>query len=92
MSARVVAVLIDILAKVFPAVEPLTPRLISLFLTRYLRRLKFKGLILSYKTRVKRPSRLHYLATVDIDLTEKQTELALTRFLEEIAHGGDFLG
>lgn len=83
MSTRITSALIDIFSKVFPAIEPLTPGLFSLFLTRYLRRWKTKGSILSYRTRVKRLGKLHYLATVDIEVTRKQTELALKRFLEE---------
>ena len=83
MSTRVMATLVDLFAKVFPAIEPLTPSLISVFLRRYLRRLKAKGSILSYNTRVKRVSKLRYLVTVDINVTQKQTELALTRFLKK---------
>jgi hypothetical protein len=83
MSERVTTALIDIFAKIFPAIEPLTPRLFSLFLTRYLRRWKANGSILSYKARVKRLGKQHYLATVDIEVTRKQTEQALKRLLEE---------
>jgi hypothetical protein len=82
MSTKVTATLVDLFAKLFPAVEPLTPRFVSLFLTRYLRRWKTKGSILSYKTRVKRLGKLHYRIDVDIDVTEKQAEIALKRALK----------
>ena len=83
MSTKVTATLVDLFAKLFPAVEPLTPRFVSLFLTRYLRRWKTEGSILSYKTRVKRLGKLHYRINVDIDVTQKQAEIALKRALKE---------
>jgi hypothetical protein len=83
MSTKVTAALIDLFAKLFPAVEPLAPRFVSLFLTRYLRRWKTEGSILSYRTRVKRLGKLHYRVDVDIDVAQKQAETALKRALEE---------
>lgn len=83
MSTKVMARLVDLFAKLFPAIEPLTPRFVSLFLTRYLRRWKSEGLILSYRTRVARLGKLHYRIILDIDITQKQTEIALRKALVE---------
>ena len=52
--------------------EPLTPRVVSYYLARRLKRWKQQGLILDYKTRTKRLGKFHYKTQIDLDLNSDQ--------------------
>ena len=52
--------------------EPLTPRVVSYYLARRLKKWKQQGLILDYKTRTKRLGKFHYKTQIDLDLNSDQ--------------------
>ena len=72
MSSRVSARLIAVLVDLFPFLEPFVPPFLSLYLTRQLSAWKEMGLISDYGKRVRRVGRLHYVVSVDVELTQKQ--------------------
>jgi hypothetical protein len=77
MSSRVSVRLMGVLVGLFPLLEPFVPPFISLYLSRQLSRWKDLGLISSYSRSVKRLGRLHYQASIDLELTEKQLDRVL---------------
>lgn len=64
--------------------EPLFPQFVSVSVRRQLKDLKTKGLILGYKTRVRRLGKLHYRVVVDMDLTQPQVELILREVSDRV--------
>lgn len=63
----------------FSIVEPLTPRAVSFYMARYLRKWKNRNLILGYRIRTRRLGKLHYKIIVDLDLTPEQAGRILGR-------------
>jgi hypothetical protein len=78
MSARVTREFIRLFIDLFSIFEPIAPPIVSLYLGRRLHRWKNAGLISDYKSTIQRKHRLHYVLTVDFDLTEKQADRLMT--------------
>ena len=83
MGARVTSGFVQLFIDLFSILEPLAPPLMSLYIRRRLNRWRDAGLISSYSSGIKRVGRLHYVITVDLDLTQKQTDGLLTRILSQ---------
>ena len=64
--------------------EPATPRLISYYVGRTLKRWKQENRILKYKTRTKRLGEFHYKTQIDMDLTDDQTAYLLDELTKKI--------
>jgi transcription initiation factor IIE alpha subunit len=79
MSSKVVERFTGVLATFFPVLEPLTPRYVSFYVRRRLRRLKNRGLLINYRTRTKRIGKLHYKIEVELDLTPEQASRLVRR-------------
>ena len=77
MSSRVNATLMGVFIGLFPFLEPFVPPFVSLYLSRQLTRWKRLGLISDYRRSVKRIGRLHYEASIDLELTQKQLDSIL---------------
>jgi len=74
MSSRVAVRLMGVLVDLSPFLEPFVPPFVSLILSRQLSRWKDLGLISSYSRSVRRLGRLHYEASIDVELTQKQLD------------------
>jgi hypothetical protein len=68
-----------VLVDMFPFLEPFVPPFVSLYLSRQLIRWKELGLISNYSRSVRRLGRLHYEASIDLELTQKQLDRILMR-------------
>jgi len=68
MSSRFFSFLVRI-AFIF---EPISPRLVSLFLGRKLKEWKNRRLIDNYKTKIKRIGKFHYIIDMNLDVTPEQ--------------------
>jgi hypothetical protein len=74
MSSRVAVRLMGVLVDLFSFLEPFVPPFVSYYLSRQLSRWKDLGLISSYSRSVRRLGRLHYEASIDVELTQKQLD------------------
>ncbi|MCJ7609555.1 hypothetical protein MUP00_07820 [Candidatus Bathyarchaeota archaeon] len=74
MSSRVAVRLMGVLVDLSPFLEPFVPPFVSYYLSRQLSRWKDLGLISSYSRSVRRLGRLHYEASIDVELTQKQLD------------------
>ncbi len=77
MALRVQAKLIGVLVDLFPFLEPFFPPFISLYLSRQLRRWRDMGLISGYNRSVKRLGKMHYVVSVDLELTQGEVDRLL---------------
>ena len=77
MSSRVAVRLMGVLVDLSPFLEPFVPPFVSLILSRQLSRWKDLGLISGYSRSVRRLGRLHYEASIDLELTQKQLDRIL---------------
>jgi hypothetical protein len=77
MAANPMMWFAPLLIRLFPLVEPLTPRAVSYYIGRQLRNWKNNNLILDYRTRTRRLGKFHYKIIVDLDLTPKQASRML---------------
>ena len=68
MSSRFFSFLVRV-AFIF---EPISPRLVSLFLGRKLEEWENRRLIDDYKTKIKRIGKFHYIIDMTMDLTPEQ--------------------
>ncbi len=75
--------LVELLVDLFSFFEPIAPSFASLYIRRRLNRLRDSGLISDYKSRIKRVGRMHYLITVDLELTGKQADGLLAHLLRQ---------
>jgi hypothetical protein len=82
MSSRVSARLMGVLVDLFPFLEPFVPPFVSLYLSRRLNRWKDLGLISGYSRSVRRLGRLHYEASIDLDLTQRQLDRVLRQEID----------
>jgi hypothetical protein len=64
--------------------EPFTPRLVSYYVGRTLKKWKQRNLILDYKTRTKRLGKFHYKTQIDLDLNSNQTAYILDDWTKKI--------
>ncbi|HEX9862470.1 MAG TPA: hypothetical protein VGB11_04205, partial [Candidatus Bathyarchaeia archaeon] len=64
--------------------EPLSPRLISYYLSQRLEKWKQQKLILDYKTRTKRLGKFHYKTQIDLDLNADQTAYILDEWAKKL--------
>ena len=83
MNARVTRGFVQLFIDLFSIFEPLAPPFMSLYFRRRLNRWKDAGLISGYRSGIKRMGRLHYVITVDLEMTQKQTDGLLTRILSQ---------
>ena len=79
MGARVTGGFVQLFIDLSSILEPLAPPFMSLYVRRQLNRWRDAGLISGYNSGIKRVGRLHYVITVDLELTQKQTDGLLTR-------------
>ena len=76
--------LIPLLARFALFFEPISPRFVSFWLRRRLRKWKNRGLIDDYKVKTRRISKFHYKIEVDLDLTSQQADYVLSDMLIRI--------
>lgn len=77
MSSR----LVSLLARFVLFFEPLTPGLVSFFLSRKLNEWKAKRLINDYEDRIERIGEFHYKIHVNLVMTQEQARNVLWNFL-----------
>jgi hypothetical protein len=83
MGARVTTGFVKLFIDLFSILEPLAPPFMSLYIGRRLNRWRDADLISGYSSGIKRVGRYHYVITVDLKLTQKQTDGLLTRILSQ---------
>jgi hypothetical protein len=64
--------------------EPISPRFVSFWLRRRLKKWKNRGLIDDYKVKTRRIGKFHYKIEVDFDLSPEQTDYILSDMLIRI--------
>jgi hypothetical protein len=64
--------------------EPISPRFVSFWLRRRLRKWKDRGLIDDFKVKTRRISKFHYKIEVDLDLRPQQANYVLSDLLIRI--------
>jgi hypothetical protein len=64
--------------------EPISPRFVSFWLRRRLRKWKNRGLIDDYKVKTRRISKFHYKIEVDLDLRQQQADYILSDVLSRM--------
>lgn len=77
MSSTVLSALMRFLLKLVFLFEPLTPRVIDLFLNIKLKEWKGRKLIDDYRSKTKRMGKFHYKTDIDLELTPKQVRKLL---------------
>jgi len=84
MAAEISIRLSRLLMRAAFVFEPLTPRLLSLYMGRTFRKWKQQNLILGYKTRSKRLAKYHYKTQIDLNLSSEQTAYLLDKLTRKI--------
>ena len=80
-----------LLVRVAFVFEPVTPRLVSYYIGRTMKKWKQRNLILDYKTRTKRLGKFHYKIQIDVNLNSQQTAHILDKWTNKLKNARRWL-
>jgi len=91
MASEISKILSRLLVRVAFVFEPVTPRLVSYYIGRTMKKWKQRNLILDYKTRTKRLGKFHYKTQIDVNLNSEQTAYILDKWTNKLKNARRWL-